>query len=130
MYDPARGYPRIVPYVLYADPAAAIDWLVDVLGLKAALLVTMPDGTVGHAELTLGDQVVMIGLAGGERFGTVSSVTLIFVDNVDATCARASAAAGSVIGEPQDQAWGLRQAVIAAPTGSSRPVTKPRGSRL
>jgi len=76
VYDAARGYPRIVPYVLYADPAAAIDWLVDVLGLKAALLVTMPDGTVGHAELTLGDQVVMIGLVGGERFGTVSSVTL------------------------------------------------------
>jgi len=84
MYDPARGYPRVVPYVLYSDPAAAIDWLVAVLGLDEALRVTMPDGTVGHAELTSEDQVVMIGISGGERFGSVSSITLVFVENVDA----------------------------------------------
>lgn len=54
----------------------------------------MPDGAVGHAELTSGDQVVMIGLTGGERFGSVSSITLVFVENVDATCERASAAGG------------------------------------
>ncbi len=32
MYDPERGYPRVVPYVLYADPAAAVRWLCEVLG--------------------------------------------------------------------------------------------------
>lgn len=107
MYDPARGYPSVVPYILYADPAAAIDWLVDVLGLEHALRVAMPDGSIGHAELTLGNQVVMIGLAGGERFGTVSSITLVFVEDVDATCARARcrwiahrATRGSALGSP------------------------------
>jgi PhnB protein len=124
VYDPARGYPSVVPYILYRDPAAAIDWLVDVLGLEQALRMAMPDGTVGHAELTLGNQVVMIGLAGGERFGTVSSITLVFVEDVDATCERTSAAGGSVIGEPVDQPWGLRQAVIADPEGQRWEVTK------
>ncbi len=115
MYDPARGYPSVVPYILYADPPAAIDWLVDVLGLEQALRVAMPDGSIGHAELTLGNQVVMIGLAGGERFGTVSSITLVFVEDVDATCERASAAGGSVIGQPVDQPW-----VFAKPSSPIR----------
>jgi len=95
-----------------------------VLGLDEALRVTMPDGTVGHAELTSGDQVVMIGLSGGERFGSVSSITLVFVENVDATCERATAAGGSVTGEAQDQPWGLRQAVVADLEGQRWEITE------
>ena len=32
MFDPARAYPRVVPYLRYADPATATRWLIDVLG--------------------------------------------------------------------------------------------------
>lgn len=42
VYDPGRGYPRVVPYVLYADPAAAVRWLCEVLGLREALRVAIP----------------------------------------------------------------------------------------
>lgn len=124
MYDPEGGYPRVVPYVLYADPAAAIRWLGEVLGLREALRVAMPDRTVGHAELVAGEQVVMIGLAGGDRFGEVSSITLVFVDDVDATCERAAAAGGAVVGEAVDQPWGLRQALIADPEGQRWEITQ------
>ncbi len=124
MYDPKHGYPRVVPYVLYADPAAAVRWLGEVLGLREALRVPMPEGGVGHAELVSGDQVVMIGVAGGERFGDVSSITLVFVDDVEATCKRAAEAGGAVVGEPLDQPWGLRQAVIADPEGQRWEITQ------
>ncbi|HJS96276.1 MAG TPA: VOC family protein [Solirubrobacteraceae bacterium] len=124
VYSPARGYPRVVAYVLYRDPAAAVQWLAEVLGLELALQVAMPDGGVGHAELTLGDQVVMIGLAGSERFGETSSITLVFVDEVDATCARTIAAGGSVLGDAVDQPWGLRQALIADPEGQRWEITE------
>lgn len=124
MYDPQRGYPSVVPYVLYADPAAAVRWLGDVLGLREALRVPIPDGGVGHAELVSGAHVVMIGLAGGERFGEVSSITLVFVDDVDATCERATTMDGTVLGEPLDQPWGLRQALIADPEGQRWEITQ------
>lgn len=124
MYDPERGYPAVIPCVLYADPAAAVHWLGEVLGLREALRVSMPEGGVGHAELVLGDHVVMIGVAGGERFGEVSSITLVFVDDVDATCERALAAGGTVVGEPLDQPWGLRQALIADPEGQRWEITQ------
>ena len=42
MYDPEHGYPRVVPYVLYADPTAAVRWLGDVLGLRVALRIPVP----------------------------------------------------------------------------------------
>jgi uncharacterized glyoxalase superfamily protein PhnB len=109
---------------LYADPAAAVGWLCEVLGLREALRVAMPDGGVGHAELVCGDQIVMVGLAGGDRFGEVLSITLVFVDDVDATCQRAIAAGGTVVGEPLDQPWGLRQALIADPEGQRWEITE------
>ena len=68
MCDPRKGYPSVVPYVLYADPGAAIRWLCEVLGLREVLRLTRPDGTVAHAELELGGHIVMLGLKGG-RFG-------------------------------------------------------------
>lgn len=49
-FDPARGYPSVVPYVRYPDPAAAIEWLSRVLGAREVLRMTLPDGRIGHAE--------------------------------------------------------------------------------
>ena len=124
MYDPERGYPRVVPYILYADPASAVHWLGEVLGLREAVRVPRPDGGVGHAELVAGDQVVMIGVTGSERFGEVSSITLVFVDDVEATCERAVEAGGTVLGEPLDHPWGLRQALVADPEGQRWEITQ------
>jgi uncharacterized glyoxalase superfamily protein PhnB len=58
----------------------------------------------------------MLGLAGG-RFGETASVTLVFVDDVGAACARIPAAGGTILDGPTDQPWGLRQAVVADPEG-------------
>ena len=66
----------------------------------------------------------MIGVAGGDRFGEVSSITLVFVDDVDATCERATAAGGTVVAERLDQPWGLAQALIADPEGQRWEITQ------
>ena len=58
----------------------------------------------------------MLGVA-GDRFGSLSSLTQVFVDDVDQVCNRAVAAGGEVHEPAVDEPWGLRQAVIADPSG-------------
>ncbi|MGH3158300.1 MAG: VOC family protein [Streptosporangiaceae bacterium] len=124
MYDPTRGYPRAVPYVLYRDPAAAGRWITEVLGFREAIRFTVPDGgPVGHVELVRDGAVLMLGLTGG-RFGETASITVVFVDDVDAACARIPSAGGTVLDGPADQAWGLRQAIVADPEGQRWELTQ------
>jgi uncharacterized glyoxalase superfamily protein PhnB len=123
MYDPKRGYPSVVPYLLYEDRTRAIQWLSDVLGMKEVLRYTASDGTLGHVELRHGDLVVMLGVK-GSRFGQVSSITLVFVDDVDSASERAVAGGGRIIEAPVDQPWGLRQAVVADPEGQRWEVSQ------
>lgn len=124
MYDPTRGYPTAVPYVLYRDPAAAARWITEVLGFRVAIRFTVPGGgPVGHIELERHGAVLTLGLA-GSRFGETASITLIFVDDVDAACGRIPAAGGTILDEPADQPWGLRQAVVADPEGQRWELTQ------
>jgi uncharacterized glyoxalase superfamily protein PhnB len=125
MFDPAQGYPRIVPYFRYQDPTTALLWLSEVLGATEALRMTLPDGRIGHAELTIGDAVVAVGLAWGPAPDdvepvtrhTLRTMTLVFVDDVDQALERATRYGGSVIDPPASQPWGLRQAIVADPEG-------------
>jgi uncharacterized glyoxalase superfamily protein PhnB len=117
VYDPARGYPAVVPYLLYRDPGAAARWITEILGFTEAIRFTVPDGgPAGHIELARDGAVLMLGLAGG-RFGQTAAITFVFVDNVDAACARIQTSGGTILDEPTDQPWGLRQAVVADPEG-------------
>ncbi len=120
MFNPAKGYPSIVPFLRYRDPNAAVRWLCDVFGFTEAVRFTMPDGTIGHAELVYRGFVVSVGYAPQPmptEHGCVTSMVLVFVDDVDKTCTDAAAAGGTVVSAARDQAWGLRQAVIADPAG-------------
>jgi PhnB protein len=117
MYDPARGYPVVVPYLLYRDLAAAAGWITEILGFTEAIRFTVADGgPVAHIELTRDGTVLMLGLT-GSRFGETASITLVFVDDVDQACARVLATGGTILDEPASQPWGLRQAVVADPQG-------------
>ena len=125
VFDPSRGYPRVVPYHRYTDPQIGIDWLTKVLGAAEVLRMTTPDGRVGHAEFLLGSSVVSLGLAltpptasdpAEDRY-TLREMTLVFVDDVDAVVERAVARGGVVVDDPTHQPWGLRQAIIRDPEG-------------
>jgi uncharacterized glyoxalase superfamily protein PhnB len=123
MYDPERGYPAIVPCVLYSDPVAVVGWLTDVLGVREVVRAALPDGWVGHIELERNGCIIVLGRRGGQ-FTDTSSLTQVFVEDVAAACGRAISAGGSMLDEPGDRPWGVRQAVVADPEGQRWVLTQ------
>jgi uncharacterized glyoxalase superfamily protein PhnB len=119
MNDPPAGWPRIASAVFYEQPGEAIDWLVRVLGFDLRLKVEGDAGRVEHSELTFGTGVVMVTGAGrmathGESNrqspralgGANTQQLCIFVDDVDAHCARARAAGARIVQEPTTTEYG------------------------
>ena len=123
MYDPERGYPVVVPCVLYDDIPAAVEWLTVTLGFREIVRAVLPDGWTGHAELERDGFVLLLGRRGGQ-FDDGSSITQVFVDDVDVRCAVAVAAGGTVLGEPVERPWGVRQATVADPQGQRWLLTR------
>ena len=119
---------RIVPMIAYEDAAAAIDWLTGAFGFteRRDERYTNEDGTVGHAELELRGEVVMLATPNRDYQGPkrhretceaarrwldnawVIDGVFVEVDDVDAHHARAEAAGAVVIRPPEDPGVGFR----------------------
>ena len=94
-----EGYPRVTPYLCVDGASAAIDFYTDVFGATERMRMPGPEGKLGHAELQLGDSMIMLAdefpelnfLSPKARGGT--PVTLhVYVEDVDTTYRRALAA--------------------------------------
>jgi uncharacterized glyoxalase superfamily protein PhnB len=110
----------------YRDPGAAIDFLVRAFGFVELYRMTMPDGSLGHAELSFGspDQLLMVaGEWEAAGFGSplglqgVHGQLLCYVDDVDAHHDRARAAGTTIVSEPADQPHGDRSYRANDPEG-------------
>ncbi len=110
-----------IPFLYYADVAGAIDWLVRAFRLSERLRLEAPNGFVVHAELQLGDAVVMVGGLGPRNAGPpperVRSGVYVFVDDVDGHCQMARAAGADIVEEPSDAAFGDRVYLARDPEG-------------
>jgi uncharacterized glyoxalase superfamily protein PhnB len=131
MSNPPPGYPRVSPYLLYEDAAAAIDYLHRTFGFELRLTQIGAAGR-SHNELLLGeDGLVMLGQA-GESFSSPRTLDIfppsmihIYVDDVEAMHARAKATGADVselelspagdrrftATDPEGQVWVLAQRV-------------------
>ena len=122
MQSPPPGYPRVSPYLNYEDTDTMIDWLARAFGLVERESQRGPDGKRMHAEMTLEDGLIMMGSPGGafrnpKRLGQVTQSLYVYVDDVDAHCARAREAGAEIIEEPCDQAYGDRRYGARDPEG-------------
>jgi len=106
---------RIIPYLVYADARAAIDFLVDAFGFAERRRHPMSDGRIGHAELALGDAVLFLasaypelGFASPQDLPASPCQMFCYVADVDRHHARARDAGATVIAEPADQDHGSR----------------------
>lgn len=118
------GYPRVIPYLNVVGGAAAIDWYVSVLGAVERMRMPGPGGSVGHAELSFGDSIVMLADANpdcGNRdpkdVGGSPVTVMMYVEDVDAVYAAAIKAGATSEMEPKDQFYGDRSGAFADPWG-------------
>jgi uncharacterized glyoxalase superfamily protein PhnB len=113
----------ITPYLLYEDVDAAMQFLTQAFGFEEALRFADPDGTVRHAEMRLGDDVIYLGDPGdeyrnpGKLGGPTVLVGVSDLDDIDTLCERARAAGAEITQEPADQAYGERRFGAADPAG-------------
>ena len=118
------GYRGVTPYLIVAGAAGAIEFYKQAFGATERLRLDGPGGKIGHAELAIGDGLVMLadenpehGARGPHSVGG-SPITLHFyVEDVDAVAARAVAAGGTLKRPAADQFYGDRMASIEDPFG-------------
>jgi uncharacterized glyoxalase superfamily protein PhnB len=122
--NPPEGSQRILPYLNYSEPRQVIDFLIKAFGFEQGLLLEMPDGSIGHCELRLGGETMMLagefaegGLSSPPSLGGVHASVMVYVDDLDAHCERARAAGAQIVEEPSDQFYGDRTYRALDPEG-------------
>ncbi len=94
------GYPAVSPYLIAAGAQRVIDFLKQTFGATELRRYAMPDGSIMHVEVRIGDSVVMLGDA-GDNWPAVPSHLHVYVEDVDATYRRALEAGGVAVQAPE-----------------------------
>ena len=109
-------YRTVTPYLLVAGADAELAFLKAAFGAQERDVSRNTDGSIMHAEITIGDSLVMIGQAGGQ-WQPRDGAFYLWVDDVDATYRKALAAGGTSESEPEDKPYGHRNAGVIDPSG-------------
>ena len=112
-----EGYHTVTPYLTVQGAARLIDFLKKVFDARETERFERPDGTIGHAELRIGDSVVMLGDVQGESKAT-SSAMYVYVNDADTIYKQALEAGATSVMEPADQFYGDRHGGVKDPAGN------------
>lgn len=120
------GYRSVTPYLTVDDAAAAIDYYKRAFGASERMRMEAPNGKVAHAELEIGDSLVMLSdpfpqstSVPPKELGGTSAGVFLYVEDVDAVVNRAVDAGGTLTMEVVDQFWGDRFGAVTDPFGHS-----------
>ncbi len=125
---PAEVPSTIIPGLRYRNAPAAIDWFCQVFGFDRHAVYEGDDGTIAHAELTLGSGMIMLGSGKDDAYGRSfkspdelggleTRSTYIVVPDADAAFARAKAAGALTIRTLYDTPYGSREFSVRDPEG-------------
>lgn len=112
-----EGYHSVTPYLVVEGVPKLIDFLKAAFDAVETERVPGPDGKIGHAEVRIGDSVVMMGEAGGES-KPMPAMIYLYVSDADANYKRALDAGATSLMEPADQFYGDRSAGVKDPCGN------------
>ena len=105
------GYSSVTPYLVVTGAARMLDFLREAFGAREIRRFAKPDGIVGHAEVRIGDSVIMLADACPEFPATQAGVHL-YLPEVDKVHERAVRAGAISMRSPADQFYGDRSAVV------------------
>ncbi len=118
------GYHSVTAYLIVRGAVAALDFYRRAFGAKEIMRLTMPDGSLGHAEMQIGDTRVMLADEAPQRnikspqaLGGSSVHMMIYLPDADAALKQALAAGATEVRPIQDQFYGDRSATIDDPFG-------------
>lgn len=125
MVDPIPDrYPQVMPYLHVDGAADAIKFYEDVFGAAERMRMPDPNGKIGHAELQLGDGVIMLadeypdmGIRGPAAYGGSPVTISVYVEDVDEVFQKAIDAGAKTIQELTNQFYGDRSGQFEDPWG-------------
>ena len=118
------GYHSVTPYLMVRDATKALAFYRDAFGAEELMRFEGPPGRIAHAEVQIGDSHVMLadenpgeGFVGPQTLGGAGVSLMVYVQDVDATFARAVAAGATARRPVADQFYGDRVGTLADPFG-------------
>ena len=119
-----EGYPQVTPYLIVDGADAAIRFYAETFGAKERMRMDGPDGKVGHAELEIGDGLLMLadenpdmGARSPKSIGGTPVTISVYVEDVDAVFEAALAAGASELRAVENQFYGDRSGQLEDPFG-------------
>jgi PhnB protein len=117
-------YPRVTPYLIVDGASAAIEFYSSVLGANERMRMAGPDGKVGHAELSIGDSMIMLAdehldmdVRGPRTVGGTPVTLHVYVDDADGVFERAIEAGAKALRPVEDKFYGDRSGQFEDPFG-------------
>ena len=118
------GYPRVCPYLCVNGAAAAIDFYKRIFGATERMRMAAPNGKIGHAELLVGDSVIMVSdeypdmqVKGPKSVGGTPVTIHIYVEKVDEVFDKAVKGGAKVLRPVENQFYGDRSGQLEDPFG-------------
>ena len=119
-----EGYPRVTPYLIVDGASAAIDFYREVLGATERKRMPAPDDKVGHAELQIGESLVMLAdeapgmdSLGPKSVGGTPVMLHVYVEDADSVFERAVQAGAKALRQVEDRFYGDRSGEFEDPFG-------------
>ena len=119
-----EGYHSVTPYLIVKGAARALEFYAKAFGATLLFRMDDPDGRVGHAEIEVGDSRLMLadefpemGARSPQTVGGTPVGLVLYVEDVDATVARAVAAGAKVTRPVENKFYGDRMGEVTDPFG-------------
>jgi PhnB protein len=119
-----EGFHTLTPYLAIENAAEAIEYYKKAFGAEEKFRMDAPDGKIGHAEIQIGDSLVMLSdpfpqssTKAPTELGATTGSVFMYVEDVDAVVKQAVDAGATVTMEVADQFWGDRFGTITDPFG-------------